>query len=305
MTEKIKSNRLWKTHQAKALAQAMGLSDPVAAVRKLAADLLEEAEQNQAPVDLRLVASFRNIADIHLTSISGSAMLLPSEQGFIILLNSSDPLGRRNFSTAHEICHTFFPCKESDNSTSHTVGMFSIQDEEEYLCDIGASALLLPPKLVQDEIEACGCRLDAILQIANRFRSSIEAAAIAWAQSSPWPCAVVFFEEKLKPIELRLEEQMSLPGIEKPSPRPKLRIMHACPSASFPFFLPKNKSVSADGPIYRCITEGQTVGTEKLELCGEERRLHVESILAPYHKSGKIIRRVVSLLKVLPSLNNT
>lgn len=300
MIASSKTRRRWLSSQAKAIAKVAGLANPEAAIRKLVADLLEEADQKEAPVNLPLVASFRGIVEIRSESIRGTAILLSSSRGLEILVNSADPLGRRNFSAAHEICHTFFPDDAAHASgADRFIGHFSSRLEEEYLCDIGASSLLLPPRLVSAKINSYGCCLDAIIRLADEFESSIEATAIAWAQASPWPSAVVFFEEKLKPSELKKKDQTPFPGMEDLLPQPELRITHTCAASGFPLFLPKDKSVSRSGPIYRCMEEERTDGLDTFELNYEEKRIHTESIFAPYRKDGKLTNRVVSLIQLV------
>lgn len=297
MIASARYKRRWISSQAKALTVATGLADPEAAMRKLVTDLLEEAEQKEVPINLPLVASCRYIVEIRAESIPGPAMLLPTPQGAKILVNSSDSPGRQNFSAAHEICHTFFPSAAQASGADCFIGHFSISLEEEYLCDIGASSLLLPQYLVSAKVKSQGCSLDGIICLADEFAASIEATAIAWAQTAPWPCAVVFFEEKLKPSELKRRNQRVFPGMEDLLPQPELRISHACTTSNFPFFLPKDKSVSRNGPIYRCINDERTGGPDFLELQGEEKIIYAESIFAPYRKNGKLTTRVVSLIQ--------
>jgi len=85
--------------------------------------------------------------------------------------------------------------------------------------------------------------------------------------------------------------------MEDQIPQPELRITHACAASGFPFFLPKYKSVSREGPIYRCVTECRTVGPDILQLHGEEKKILAESIFAPYRKNGELTQRVVSLIR--------
>jgi len=55
-------------------------------------DLLTEAEQDGAPVNLRLVASFRGIVAIETaTWLTGSALVMPAPDGVRVLLNAEGP----------------------------------------------------------------------------------------------------------------------------------------------------------------------------------------------------------------------
>ena len=292
----------WASSEARSLLECTGLDDPVAAMRKLVDNLLQEAEQKEAPINLPVVASFRGVVEIRTELIKDTAMLVPTPQGLRILVNMTDPIGRRNFSAAHEVCHTLFP-----NYANHPIakvdkllGRFSIREEEEYLCDMGASYLLLPPSLVLPRVQSYGSCLDAIIQLADDFQSSLEAAAIAWAQASPWQCAVVFFEENLKPSEVKRKDQLILPGMEDDFKlEPELRIALACVSSDFPIFLPKHKSVKRDGPIYQSLaTQSRTNGIDILDIGGEQKIIRTESLYMPYRREGGLQNRVVSLLSL-------
>ena len=297
-----KQKRQWASLEARSLLECTGLDDPVAAMHKLVDDLLEETGQREVPIDLPVVASFRGVVEIRAESIKGAAMLVPTPQGLRISVNMAEPVGRRNFSAAHEVCHTLFPnyAKHPVAKVDTFVGRFSIPQEEEYLCDIGASYLLLPPTLVLPRVQSSGPCLDAIIQLADDFQSSLEGAAIAWAQAAPWQCAVVFFEENLKPSETKRKDQLVLPGMEDDFKlEPELRIALACVSSDFPFFLPKHKSVKRDGPIYQALaTQSRTNGYDILNLGGDEKKIHVESLYVPYRKEGVLQNRVVSLVSL-------
>jgi hypothetical protein len=297
-----RQQRRWVSLEARSLLECTGLDDPVAAIRKLVDGLLKETEQKEAPINLPVVASFRGVVEIRAERMIVAAMLVPISEGLRILVNIADPQGRRNFSIAHEICHTLFPNYASNPVAriDKVIGQFSMHQEEEYLCDIGASHLLLPPSLLLPKIVSYGPCLDAILQLAEEFQTSLEAAAIAWAEASPWPYAVIFLEENLKPSEMKRKNQLILPGMEDDFRlEPALRIALACASSNFPFFLPKHKSVARDGPIYQALaTQSRTSGKEVLNLGGDEKGILSESLYAPYWKRGVLQHRVVSLVSL-------
>ena len=64
-----------------------------------------------------------------------SGLLIPVDGGYEILVCSGQPEGRRNFSTAHEIIHTFF--REVRPAATPSA-------EEEKLCNLGAAILTMP-----------------------------------------------------------------------------------------------------------------------------------------------------------------
>lgn len=295
-----KAKKKWAGTEARSLMECTGLGDPEAAMHKLVDDLLQEAKQSAAPINLPVVASFRGIFEIRSESMIVAAMLVPILQGLRISVSIDDPLGRRNFSIAHEICHTLFPnyAKHPVRKVDTFTGGFPIPQEEEYLCDIGASHLLLPPALVLPIIQSCHLCLDSVSQLATDFQSSLEAAAIACTQASPTPCAVVFFEETLKPIQIRRKDQLILPGMQSDFRlEPELRVSLTCASPSFPGYLPKYKSVDRDGAIYAALaSESRTAGKDVIELRNKRIEVDAESWYVPYRRQGTVQKRVVSFL---------
>jgi hypothetical protein len=280
--------------------ECVGLDDPVAAMHKLVDDLLQESGQREAPINLSVVASFRGIIEIRTESINSSAILVLTPLGLRVSVNLADPIGRRNFSVAHEVCHTLFPnyAKHPVPKVDKFIGRFSIPQEEEYLCDLGASRLLMPPALVLPKVLSYGPYLNAIIQLAEDFQSSLEAAAIAWAQASPWPCAVVFFEECLKPRQEKRKDQLILPGMENNFRlEPELRIALACASTTFPWFLPKYKSISRGGVIYAArFAQRRTQGKDVIKLEGKCKEVNAESLYVPYRREENLRDRVMSFI---------
>jgi Zn-dependent peptidase ImmA (M78 family) len=56
-------------------------------------------------------------------------------------------------------------------------GQFDTDKEEELLCDIAASELLLPGSLVRPAARASGWCLETVLELSERFDASREATA--------------------------------------------------------------------------------------------------------------------------------
>lgn len=290
----------WIGLEAISLMESAGLDDPLEAIRKKVDQLLQETEQRNVPIDLRIVTSFQGITKIRTESLSVAAMLLPTASGLQIIINKDDSIARQHFSIAHEICHTLFPSfnKQPVAKVDKWVGKFSIPQEEEYLCDFGASCLLLPQATVVERISSHRPCLDQVIQLAEDCRSSLEAAAIAWVYAFPSPCAILFLEEGLKPRQVKREDQLILPGMEEDFKlEPELRITLACTSTTFPWFVPKHKSVSRNGVIYAALTtQGRTQGADIIELQGEPREVKTESMYSPYRVKGSLKNRVVSYL---------
>lgn len=84
----------WHSATARNLMRSTGLSDPREAMLQCAADLLEEAEINKPPVDLRLVASFQRVKDIQQVKMVHAGRLIPEGYDYIIQVNASHTRGK-------------------------------------------------------------------------------------------------------------------------------------------------------------------------------------------------------------------
>lgn len=293
----------WVGSETISLMQETGFDDPIDAISYLVRTLLEDTKQTRAPINLHIVASAQGITEIKTMPLDVAAILLPTQTGLQILVNLSDSTGRRNFSIAHEICHTLFPTYRNNpiKKIDKFVGQFNVPQEEEYLCDIGASNLLLPPFIVARKVACLKSCLDSILTVADNFQSSLESAAIAWMQLCPEPCAVLFLEEGLTPSQLKRKAQLVLPGLENDFRlEPELRIKLACKSEAFPWFLPRHKSARRDGVIHAAFKNNcRTEGMDFIDLQGKARRIYAESICVPYRIKGKAINRLISYIVCL------
>jgi len=88
----------------------------LSAVRQAADSLLREyfrCWMHLVPVELyRLSATLRTEV-VRSTILKGEAVLMPTRDGFRIIVNSSSPVGRYRASVAHELSHTLFYDAES------------------------------------------------------------------------------------------------------------------------------------------------------------------------------------------------
>jgi hypothetical protein len=282
---------------ARALAASADADDPIQAIELLVADLLEETEQAGPPVDLRLAASFRHVVKVEPTPMTDAGALVRTNSGLKIFVRATDNLRRQNFTIGHEICHTFFPGTISRVPLyDKSVGEFAGSDEE-FLCDIGASRLILPPDWLRPRLIAEPASLERFMLISEEFDASFEATAIACAAMDVWGCAILFFEEMLKPAEERMKNQLILPGLEADmAPEPTFRISLACHSRQFKPFLPRYKSVPRNGVIQKALeADGPVSGHETLDLGKASCTLSVQAIRVPYRQDQAIRERVMAI----------
>jgi Zn-dependent peptidase ImmA (M78 family) len=289
----------WRSEVATKLAASVGLTDPIAAMKQLAGALVTKAELDGPPTDLHLCASLQGIVDVVPAKMRESGRIIPSRRGLIVQLNEEDSPRRRNFTLAHEIAHTLFPSYSSRpvaRSDSMT-GAFDQSKEEEYLCDVGASALIFPERWLQDHSSHLPASLESVLLLAETFDASLEATALAWAQTQAQECAVIIWQEKLKPSEVRPANQPGLPGFPTSTPQPKYRISRAFGSPKFDLYLPKDKSAPADSVIEEAARSGYANGLLTLELSRGAVKLRCEARGVPYRVGDLTVERVMSLVR--------
>lgn len=255
------------------LVQTTGAPDAKAAVRMLARQLIDlhvsAFGELVMPINVDVLASLRGInrstePPIH----SPDAELVPDGTGGVTMrVNPDRPETRQRFSIAHEISHTFFP-DYSTKAWCRTDARYRVRDNPddflEMLCDIGAAELLFPqPWFSSDAAEVQSGQ--ALATLAGKYRGSREAAVRRFAELSPEPVAAVFFSWKLKPTQqgtVGRADQQNLFGIDPADElrdAVKLRIDYSVPSESFiaaGHYLPKDKSVENEGPIYEAAVSG-------------------------------------------------
>lgn len=167
----------------------------------------------------------------------------------IIYYNPDRPSTRSNFSIAHELGHTIF-CPDSRVCFRHRP-QDKANQQLESLCDMAAAEFLMPhDPFLQDLGNFGGVSLSTLAKLATRYLASREAIANRMAKLSPLSWASVLFSKKLKPTEEWESDQGFL--FEEARPQEKLRIDYCVHSSSFPrpFYLPPNKSIPDESPLY-------------------------------------------------------
>ena len=159
---------------------------------KLCTDLLHAAE-TRAPVDVRLLASFRG-ATVRIADQPHAGHLALEGDRLVISVRANDSEERRRFTVCHEVCHTFFPgFRQGRLRTDPEVERFDRGDPEEYLCDLGASELLLPRADFLAQLPET-FDIDDVLRLAPRFQASLEATAFRCVNLSPGPAAALVID---------------------------------------------------------------------------------------------------------------
>lgn len=258
------------------LIRSTGCRDAYEAVRSKAGELIDlhvaTFGDPSLPISVDILASLRGISRSEEAPVhSPDAELVPDGRGGMTMrVNVDRPETRQRFSVAHEISHTFFPeyttkawCRTDARYRSRE----NAEDFLEMLCDVGAAELLFPqPWFGRDAAAVTDAA--GIITLASTYHASREAAIRRYAETSPESVAAVFFTWKLKPTQKGIignPNQSNLFGMsaeEELREALRLRIEYSVASESFKaegHFLPKDKSVANDGPIYRAASTGLPV----------------------------------------------
>lgn len=268
--------------------------EPEVLVRRLA-NQHREAMGETPPVDLEVVASSVG-AHVEWRTTAEAGSVRWEGNRYVITVSDRDILVRQRFTLAHEIIHTFF-MEATGNRAAHVdsdTATFDSNALEEYLCDVGASELILPTSAVVEMLPSLPT-MDDVLAIAETCEASIEAAARRVVQLTDMPGAVIVLEPKLKPVERRSVSSRrtspALPGLEPDLPVPKLRVRYGASEGLD--FIPRDKSVDDACPLAAVPPD------ETIDFVGYtgllKRELAVSARLLPVVINGESIDRVVAI----------
>ena len=257
-----------------ALVRSTSAPDAFAAIRAKARNAIEQFRATfgdpTMPLDVDALASLLGIGRSDAAPAhSRDAELVPVGDGRVaIRVNPDQPETRKRFSVAHEISHTFFPNYET-KTWCRTDARYRRRDNPEdlleMLCDIGASELILPaPWFIQDAaVVTTGAGL---VDLARKYAASREATLRRFAESHPGNVAAVFLSWKLKPTQQSTIGNIDQHNLFDEDPvdnarrAKKLRLDYSIPSPMFAeagHYLPADKSVENDGPLYEAASTGR------------------------------------------------
>jgi hypothetical protein len=257
-----------------ALVRSTRASDTVAAIRMEARSTIDRFRATFGepimPLDVDALASFLGIGRTDdAPAHSEDAELAPVGGGRVaIRVNPDRPETRKRFSVAHEICHTFFPNYQT-KTWCRTDSRYRRRDNPddllEMLCDIGASELVLPaPWFFQDA--AAVTTGAGLVDLARKYIASREATLRRFVETHTGCVAAVFLSWKLKPTQqptignVDQHHLFDIDPAENARRAKRLRLDYSIPSQKFAeagHYLPADKSVENDGPLYEAASNGR------------------------------------------------
>lgn len=263
-------------------------------ILEIANRLIQDCEVENPPVNLEVLASFRDIKKIDWNAnIQEAGMLCPIKGGGAeIYLRKSDSLKRKNFTCCHEISHTFFPDYQlkPQKRIDQETGEYQSENSTEFLCDLSASELLMPSFLFYPEMNLNGFSIQALKNLSDRFQASIEATAMKMVKNNINKTAFVIWEKKYKPSQESIKKQLSLPSLEEFRPEEELRVKYG-----FGFeglgFIPMDKSIDEDGGLVLAAFKSGKLktGKESIDFGNFQTKCTVQAFPLAYSNGVKIL----------------
>lgn len=285
--------------------------DPEKIIRSLVQDKLSVARQsrhfqwNCPPFNPEVLASILGIRCEEAVELTHSedAELHPAENGrMIIRYNPDKPKTRQNFSIAHEIVHTFFPGYRDKYHARHQSGKFDPGNEVEFLCDLGASEIVMPTPEFDLDVRSMGISLKSLQKLSKLYEVSLEATAIRMITTDFYPCALIVLDYSHKLAEKEeieaLKDQQSLFSDDPWEPPPmKLRVQYSVRGTRFSAYIPKHKSIEESSPLYEVSVTGKPFqGNAVLNLTKSPLNTYIEAMAVPKTHNTDLDSRVIAIL---------
>ncbi|MBA2559386.1 MAG: ImmA/IrrE family metallo-endopeptidase [Propionibacteriales bacterium] len=272
----------WSNPLVERLVRRHRGKDPRQIIESFAAQCLEEAKQESLPINIDLIASLRGIRRRVADHPFAGRIYADAHGQLIMDLRADDPEVRQRFTCAHEITHTAFPgfAREARYRVDTAVGVNqNRRDEEEYLCDYGAAALLMPRQLIADEYTITAGLRD-VERLARDADVSLEAAANRLIELADAPAVLLVFRWGHKPADrpaLRRGEDVA----------ERLRVRY-CVSRNLRLFLPKYKSADNDSVFVQAL-ESPRVQRSVEPLPGGSTPFRVQAKQYPWWDERRVI----------------
>lgn len=261
-------------------------------VERIAAETIEVLGE-EPPVDLGVVASFRDIGDIRVVPMASAGSLTPEPAGLVMRLRADDGLRRRRFTGFHEVGHTFQPGYKlvAQERCGYPAFARRPADDPEALADIAAAELLLPRAYFIADVRTSSFGVDGLVTLADGYEASIQATGYRYVRFWAEDVLMVLLEPGLR------KEERGCPDATE-----KLRVRSAAWSGDGWPWVPRNKSTGTDGPLARALAGEMVHEPATLAELGldDDRPLQLSARLMPYVDGDGLLRpRVVALYRPL------
>ncbi len=160
---------------------------------------VKDAGIDSIPVDIERFASAANAT----IKVSGDLYDKESGQTFplgsknIITVNGNHREERQRFTVLHEIAHIVLDLPSQHHGTNMTTSdliSYRRRPKEEILCDVFAAECLLPYEHFKEDADDLDVSLDAVKELAERYKASVTSTGSRFAVNCNVPCAFVLME---------------------------------------------------------------------------------------------------------------
>lgn len=256
----------------------------------VAEQVLDELELREPPVDVEMLASLLGIhAVVADWDLDAAGCLICRHGDIHIRVRGSDNDERQRFTICHECAHTFFPgfAQTTRYRCSPRLALADRKEQSvEHLCDLAASELLLPRRLLRRDLERGPLGLDLIEDLAPEYGASIEATAHRILNLATQPLAFLVLEVRQAP---RQEGT-------KAEPRLRLRTAHTANARHWPYFL-QHKSVADKSPFGRALAGEDVDELSTIDaICRQPLSARVIARSYPYWAGAEYRQRVMAIL---------
>ena len=258
----MKRRPSWHEPLVDRLIQAHGGTPPEEIIEAYAESLRRAAGQEKFPIRPDVIASYHGIRCRRAAhNFAGRIYAEPTGQ-LVMEINESDPSARQHFTEAHELMHPAFPqfALEQRYRLDASVDRYAENKEEEYLCDLGAAALLMPSELVADHYTVRRGLAD-VERLSADAEVSVEAAANRVVMLADEPAVFLCFAWSHKPADR--------PGLRKGVEVPRrLRVRYGVTN-HLELFIPRFKSAD-ETSVFGAAARARRVVTATCTLPGVE-----------------------------------
>lgn len=274
----------WKHKSVlKLLSEEHESDDPIVLIRKRSRDLVLKAFNlgwNGPPFNTAQLASLIGYKVIP-NEVIPEARIIPSDGSFTIEYNPFQSPARTNFSIAHEIAHTLFSdCSETVRYRKNKLERGSW--ELEFLCNIGASELLLPYAEFTGTANKLEPKISNLIYLAKEYRASVESVFLRFCDVIDYPCT------------------MAICSFNKQG---ELVVSYSKGSRTSNLVLEKGSIIPLDSKSYECTKPGWTAYGEESWDSFDGGILNVESVgISPIRK--QLTPRVAILISPIGFINS-
>lgn len=224
------------------------------------------------PIDAYKAAYYCGIKKVNLASIKSDGYLVKERDGFSVFLKEKNSVARQRFTMAHEIGHIILGLRDTKDRNYCFID-HEIDNEEEKLCNIFASELLMPSEIVLNFINKDPLLQTSVKDLAKNCEVSLSASVWRLTELHPDDVGFIWFKEMGSPT--------------KPD-KIKLRLDWGCFPKRERTYLPKFDAVKTKSLIWSCYSQNKiTSEVEKVSFGNIKGEFFIHC--TPYKKAALVI----------------